>query len=831
MHSPAGRSLRCPLLAVLGTALLCPAALAQPPVREPLRLAELVPGGVRSSVTEAWGTLDFKLTNFTDADREARVLVFFADQPDVQYGRDVWVPAHSTRSTWLAVGPASAQSAAGARSIESLLYDRTGGQDRLILPPTEERVRSRVVPYRKREPCTSILLDDTPDGAAFGELPQPASPAEEAIELARTYRLALGMSEQVQRLYGPLPATPEGFDGTDYFVLASARLAQDPVGVRALRQWLERGGKVWVPLDRIDPDVVAPFLGDGLDFQVVDRIGLTSFKVEAPHLGRAGQGPLQHYDRPVEFARVLLPPQERVSHFVNGWPAWFLRPVGRGRVLFTALGPRAWIRPRKATDGPSPYPEFPSQSVPLDALRDLALEEQRLEPVGAPPVEAFRPLLTQEIGYSVVSRGTVAGVFAGSLAVGLALALVLRRARRRELVGWLGPAAALGAALVLLALGEWARRATPPTVAVGEVVTPGPGTDEAAVQGLLEVYRPESGPADLGVRRGGLFDLDMTGGEGRGRRLVLTDLDAWHWENVALPAGVRSGPFRCTVPTGGPLAAFARPGPNGLEGRVQAGPFQDLADAVLTSAGDRNLAVRLGPDGGFGTGPEEPLPAGQFLPGAVLSDVQQRRQEIYRDLLKRTAATRGEGRTMLLAWARPIDLGFTLPPGARQAGSALLLIPVRLERPEPGRRVTLPGPLLPFRRLLDEQVVRPTLEGTEAADVRLRFQVPPEVLPFQVERARFTVRINAPGRRVTLAGVAEGNPVELGRADSPLEPLRVELAEERLLRTDAEGGLQVHFSVSKPLQGGEPGRNAQPDQPWKVEYVELEVTGEAAPER
>src|SRR5205807_286198 len=86
-----------PCLLVLGAAFLStPPASAQD--REPpaLRLAGLVPGGVRNSLTESWGTFDFSLTNLTNTDRQSRVLLFYEGQPDVQYGRDVWVPARST---------------------------------------------------------------------------------------------------------------------------------------------------------------------------------------------------------------------------------------------------------------------------------------------------------------------------------------------------------------------------------------------------------------------------------------------------------------------------------------------------------------------------------------------------------------------------------------------------------------------------------------------------------------------------------------------------------------------------------------------------------------
>ena len=77
-----------------------------------------------------------------------------------------------------------------------------------------------------------------------------------------------------------MPPTEEAFDGVDHLIVASDRLADDPAGMRALRRWLEQGGRAWVMLDRVHPDTVAALLGDALDFEVVDHVGLTSFQIE-----------------------------------------------------------------------------------------------------------------------------------------------------------------------------------------------------------------------------------------------------------------------------------------------------------------------------------------------------------------------------------------------------------------------------------------------------------------------------------------------------------------------------------------------------------------------
>ena len=231
--------------------------------------------------------------------------------------------------------------------------------------------------------------------------------------------------------------------------------------------------------------------------------------------------------------------------------------------------------------------------------------------------------MTGEIGYSIVSRLTVGLVFGGFLLGALALGFVLRRSRRPELLGWLGPAAALGAAALLYVLGETSRLAAPPTTAVVQIVDAVPGVEEAAVHGLVAVYRPDSGPVEAGASQGGLFEPDVTAADGQSRSQIQTDMDAWHLENLSLPAGLRTASFHYTVATGEPLSAIGRFGPDGVEGKLTTGPFHDLTDAVIHSPNGRTLAVRLGPDGAFRAGETDILPAGQFLAGAVLTDLPQ----------------------------------------------------------------------------------------------------------------------------------------------------------------------------------------------------------------
>jgi hypothetical protein len=614
--------------------------------------------------------------------------------------------------------------------------------------------------------------------------------------------------------------------------VASGRIGDDPAGLRALRQWVQRGGKVWVLLDQVEPEAVAPLLGEAIDFQLVDRVGLTSFEIVSHRAGqRTVSSPLRlKRERPVTLARILLPSHEEVRHTVDGWPIWFTRSLGRGKVVFTTLGARGWYRPRERgqgpgerSDPPSPYENFPLLPVPLEPLGELG-NVLALPPDG----EGFRPdalapLLNEEIGYSIVSRPSAAVVLAGFLLAMLVLGIALRRGGRLEWLGWLGPGLALASAGVFVVLGEVSRRAVPPTVAVGQIVEAGPDGREAAMRGLLAVYRPDSGTAPLAAEQGGFFEMDTAGLTGQTRRLVLTDIDEWHWENMDLPAGVRLASFRWNVPLQQPISAVARFGPEGIEGKLSAGPFEDLADAlvVLPSSLQQRppaaVAVRLAPDGALSAGPADVLPPGQYLAGTLLSDLQQRRQDLYREFMEDRETQREQRPPYLLAWARAIDLPFTLAPEPRQAGTALLVVPLQLQPPAPGSRITIPGPFCRCRRVLDNNHVAVAPDGNKGADMHLRFQLPPAVLPLRVERARLVARIEAPGRRVTVSAY-DGNQLTLvHRVQSPLDPIRVDLADERWLRLDEEGGLHINLNLGEQAGGS--------SEKWTIHYLGLEVAG------
>jgi hypothetical protein len=814
--------------ALLLVAACAPAAYAQD--SEPLRLVAVSAGGVRATATESWGVVRVELANRGAEGRDARVAVYYAEQKDVQFSRDVFVPARSSVITWATVGPAPHQNLTLSRDIEVVLYDRTGGQERPVYPPGGEKTRARPLIYRPRDPTTAVIVDPLGPGA------EDPPDADEPLTLARSMRESVNLTEHVGVIQERfLPPVPEAFDGIDVLVLAGNQLAADPAGGQTVRRWVQQGGTLWVLLDRVDPATVAPLLGEDFDLQVVDRVGLTTVRLHRP-VDQPGSAGEHSHDRPVDLVRVVPGARDTVIHSVDRWPAALTRVVGRGRVVFTTLGARGWHRERTARDPQPKYKGFPENPVALDPLVELG---QRFHPKNEPPAvptDALREMALQEVGYSVVGRWTAATVFGGFLLTVLGLGLALRRSRRRELVGWLGPAAAVVAAGVFVGLGESSRRSVPPTVGCVAVVEVVPGSGEAAAYGVAAVYRPQSGPVPLHTDRGATFDLDASGLEGQIRQRVVTDLDRWHWEGLSLPAGIRTGPFR--APVRGKFAAVARFGPEGLTGKFDAGPFRAPADGLVVTPARAPLAVRFG-EGSFTARGEDALPPGQYLTDAVLSDRQQQRQSLYRQLLGPSFPKHWEGRDLLLAWADWDELPVRVGEGDRSLGAALLVVPLEFERPPAGTQVTIPQAFIPYTRLIVGRPIAPTLGGTLGSEMELRFQLPPSVLPLTVERLRVSVKARTPARRFTVSGHSDAGLVPVFDAENPLEPIALEITDPRLLRPDPDGGLHLTLKVGEQAmppapKATPPGKSAskgpvpEVEQPWKIESLGVEVVGRTA---
>jgi hypothetical protein len=99
-------------------------------------------------------------------------------------------------------------------------------------------------------------------------------------------------------------------------------------------------------------------------------------------------------------------------------------------------------------------------------------------------------------------------------------------------------------------------------------------------------------------------------------------------------------------------------------------------------------------------------------------------------------------------------------------------------------------------------------------------------MPLAVERATLRVRVRASSRRVTVVGYAGDGPVRLAEVESPIDPVRVDVTDPRLVTPDGDGYLYLGIEVSERSDAGA-GKQAALDEKWRIEGLTLEVAGRA----
>jgi hypothetical protein len=274
------------------------------------------------------------------------------------------------------------------------------------------------------------------------------------------------------------------------------------------------------------------------------------------------------------------------------------------------------------------------------------------------------------------------------------------------------------------------------------------------------------------------------------------------------------------APTSEAVSCVAHFSGKGLAGKLSAGRFHGLADVVIQAPSRRAFSMHLSPDGSFSIGQNDLLAPDQFVAGTVLTDDQQKRQAIYRRLLSDSRTQRSSEEATVYVWADPIPAPFDFGNQLRSVGSALISLSLELEHAPAETLVTVPRGFMSYRRILEAGATQPNLEGQAAIDQHLRFQLPPSVLPLQVEKARLWVKVESPSRWFTVSGHLQNGLVQLKSEHSPVDPLQIEITQHDLLVVDENGGLRLDIVVSD----ADPAIDEQPPK-WSIQTLELEIVG------
>lgn len=116
-------------------------------------------------------------------------------------------------------------------------------------------------------------------------------------------------------------------------------------------------------------------------------------------------------------------------------------------------------------------------------------------------------------------------------------------------------------------------------------------------------------------------------------------------------------------------------------------------------------------------------------------------------------------------------------------------------------------------------------EQSRATDTWLRFQLPDEILPIEIEEATIVLDINAPLRTVTLSTGGLTEMIPIVHRDNMVGRFTYRIDRASGMVLDERGGLHARLEVGEVIADLPRGEEAGfLEKRWKVAALELEVT-------
>lgn len=801
--------------------------------------------GAYTYVPERWGELRITMVNGLNESRDLLCATTFEQDAGLQFGRTVWMPPASLLRTNHPIRVPVIDPKAGTNiKLQSLISEKSGGNE--VLVKTEEG-------QMRHESAMIITREERNTGIIGPPVRSTPTKRNDVADLVVAARIKQSLNNRYSFLEDRfMPIDQSSLDPYDHIVVADDTLIHDHASALAVRQWLYSGGRLWVMLDLCSPEVLEVLLGDDFTGHVIDRVGLNTVRVDQTPLmidGEVTVGEEIVYDDPVTMARIVGA-NMNVRYTVNGWPAALTKNFGDGRLLVTTLGAPALMKPLQEklqrTDNPLLLTQF-TPTGPMGMLADFILGPRVPELLPAVEIESQAQ---DYVGYSVLSWWLVVGTLLAFSATILGVGLILLRWGSPEQLSWIGSILAIIVSAILIQSGRANRNAIPPTLASIQLTQAVAGTDNVRSSGLITVYQPDGSNFPIAATRGGRLMPDVAGSDGAARRLVLTDLGQYHWENVPQPAGLRSTPFKQFDSLTSRLQARVTFNPTGVEGKYE-GEFPPGTDPIVVTQFGR-MGLTMKGDGTFSGRVEDVFENDQFVAAGLLSDEQDRRRVTLKNLLEGDKRKESDKRKdfpdspQLMFWTTPRDDGFRFGDNLKLLGSTLVSIPLTFERPAGGQEIVIPSPFLLY-------AVRQNPDGTSPSAMWssidrkwqeratpglnwLSFQIPRELLPLTARRARVDLKVTGPVGRIEIFGLKEGTPTSLKTVIDPIGSVAIDLNEADALVIDQEGRLSLGLSAgdaSRPElthgnsasggAGGQPQASSGKVNYWRIESLALQL--------
>ena len=808
------------LCAVLSLCLLASDASAQGLKLEGVnRLAHsrIIPGAVLP--------IQATVSNPTENRGEGIVVAIVDGIPDRQSARRLALRPGQSREVDLFLN--IPQSVANKESIDIVtrLYEDAGGTE--VIQGAGQRAEYKfTLTVEKEANFAAFLMDE--EELAVPSWYWPQSHPLMSYEWAIATRIDSGTPRRVANMgSSPLPIHQLDWSVLKSAVVADESKLQDLAFVDSLRSFVEAGGKLWVMLDRVSPTAIRPLLGTNQLCEDVDAVELQEFTVSV--IGDSTQ--IAESDRvvsseePLRMRRVLQS-GGTVTHEVDGWPAAIWMSVGYGEILLTTLDPAAWVEPRDLSNDPGGNSMGVSAYASRIWASRLALEVN--VPTRNLPLVAETSYPLELMGSRVVPKGWIATGLSVFCLLLLVLGVWRWRAGDLRTIGIAIPTLAIVFSGGMVLATSFTRLDQPESVTRLQLIQVAEDGASAVVREQAAVYLKAGRQMDLSGSVDGAVQIDEGLQSGVQRR-TQNGFQTWQLNNVSWPPGFWRYSSQFRVPTDD-LKVKAILDSDGLRLELPELP-SPLEDPVLSyTLGGRMLVGGSGPT--RSVDPSLTAKDGRWIAGTLISTEQQRRLEIYKQFF-----APGDRKQyldqVLYGWT---DVWPETPGWSQElekSGSALVALPVELQRPDPMELIDVPHGLVRLQNdesrlgsslAFDGQTGEWVRELTSAATANLQLVLPKELVPFEAEYLDLMLNMEAPQRDVQLRIETEQGVVFTQDFNEPSIPWSSRVSDPRVLEAAKDGSLNLILEVSerKDLKQGESSSRSVP---WQVNNLEASYRG------
>ena len=784
-------------------------------------------GGIGRHVSSRWGMTKATVTNAGPEKQTALIVVTPPASGGLQYAKKVSVPARSTFETsWpVRVGKVDTQ----LSDFKYLIFP-TGAEDGLI--------------HRGRDdeffPSYSGLITPNTVLGQTGFLPDIDEPNEHQAATLNLLRLMSYSRRQEVTVtainLADLSSHGECLDPLDQLTVTASQLLHYPDAIDSIRAWLQRGGRLWVRLDRTGIDAARSLLDDALPLSVVGETTTNSVVLTLNPDYRKQTYPTREvertFDEPIRYVRVV---QENGEVFwsIDGWPVAMRVSVGRGTAVVTTVDSSVFCirQSRTREDGP----EF--RLIPSAEPMQAALFMNRQEPVLRQ--DSVTEQAASVIGYRIPSRFTAIGLTLCFPVVLLAVGVWLQRRDQGERLIILLPLIAILVAIPAVGLGSLGRGVAPTTVIETAFIQSVPGSKRLVSDGYASVFDFGSEALNVSGTEGTIIEVDPDPTNRNYRRLVWTGIDSCHWEGLEPPDGIRTFSERSLETLQRPLSVTATFDEKGVVGTLDSGGLTETGDLIIAGMSPDRMSLVLDSAGQFRGTPQDVLAVGNFSGGTLVSDRQRRRAEVYGSVFENPGSRQAFPQvTSLLFWAQSnrqmLNVGDS---DVRRDRSLLVVHPLRMEQPKLGTRITIPSPFMSLRTTLDSKESgfssifdngrRQWSETETSSRSFMEFQIPAVCLPFEVETAELELVIRAGSRTVVVSAGSFESQTEVKRLDSPLGKQSISVPVDLIRESLREGRMYVTLDVSELNESQPVDENVSETQNdyWEISRLGLTLTG------